>query len=163
MGFTRLVKKEFFHILPVFLFFLIMFSIINMTERFLFEKAGLTPFTFINVLVAAALVAKVLLVIDHLPGIDLFPGKPLILNIVWKTAIYSIITLFIRLAIQLTPYLFSGRDLTADYEKFTQHMNWRLFVGVQTYYFLLFFIFVTARELMQVIGHLKMRKIFFGK
>lgn len=160
---VRWLRKEFFHILPVFLFFLIMFNVINTTERFLFEKAGLTPFTFLNVLVAAALVAKIVLVIDHLPATNLPKHKPLIYNIIWKTIVYTLITLVVRLAIQLTPYLFSGRDLRVDYQLFSAAMNWRLFTAIQIWYLMLFFLFVTARELTEVIGYLKMRKIFFGR
>ena len=162
MKFIQLLKKELAHIFPAFLFFLVMFNIVNLTERFLFEKADITPYTFVNIFIGAALVAKIILVIDHLPGVNLSKKIPQIYNIAWKTTIYSILTFFVRVAIQLTPYLFLSKDLKADYERFYETLNWPLFMTIQAWYMILLFIFITARELTEIIGLKKMKKIFFG-
>lgn len=156
-------KKEFFHILPVFIFFLIAFNYINFTERFLLQRAGITPFTFIEILAAAAVIAKILLVIDNLPFAELFPKKPLIYNVVWKTFFYWVITICVRLSIHLLPYLFNHQSLATEFNNFYQQLNWHLFAAIQSWYLLLFFIFVTARELTFKIGSIRMRQLFFGK
>jgi hypothetical protein len=158
-----LFKREFWHIFPVFVFFLIAFNVINMTEIFLFERAGLSPFTFFNILVAAGLVAKIILVIDHLPFTNLFPNKPLIYNSIWKTLLYSSITLVVRLCIRLTPFLLENEPVSIEFEQFIDQVNWPLFISIQAWYVLLFFLFVTVRELTEVIGVEKMRRIFFGR
>ncbi|MES2273558.1 MAG: hypothetical protein V4487_05165 [Chlamydiota bacterium] len=155
-------KREFLHILPVFIFFLISFNIINMTEIFLFKKAGITPFTFLHILIAAGLIAKVILVIDHLPFTNLFRNKPLIYNSLWKTLIYWLITLAVRFCMLLFPFLFERETFSMEFHNFVSQINWRLFTSIQTWYLLLFFLFVTVRELTEVIGPAKMRKIFFG-
>ena len=158
------VKREFLHVVPIFLFFLVFFTLINWTEAFLFKRSGITPFGFLEVAIAAALIAKIVLVVDHLPLIQLFRTKPLAYNIVWKTAIYWVLLLIVRLAIRFVPYLFEvDGGFREDWEIFIEHVNWNLFTSIQVYYLMLLFIFVTFQELTYKIGPAKMRKLFFGK
>jgi hypothetical protein len=158
------IKREFFHILPIFLFFLVFFTLINWTEIFLFKQVGITPFGFLEIVIAAALIAKIVLVVDHLPLIHLFRTKPLAYNIIWKTAIYWVLLLVVRLAIRFIPYLFeTDTDFREDMNLFIDQLNWNLFISIQVYYLMLLFIFVTFQELTFKIGPAKMRRLFFGK
>ncbi len=158
------IKREFFHILPVFLFFLVFFTLINWTEIFLFKRSGITPFGFLEVAIAAALIAKIVLVVDHLPWIHLFRTKPLAYSIVWKTAIYWVLLLIVRLAIRFVPFLFeTDTGFREDLDLFIDQLNWNLFISIQVYYLMLLFIFVTFQELTFKIGSAKMRRLFFGK
>ena len=100
------IKKEFYHILPIFFFFLVFFTLINWIEAFLFERMGVTPFGFIEIAIAAALIAKIVLIVDHIPIIQLFRKRPLIYIIFWKTAVYWILLLLVRFCIKFTPFLF---------------------------------------------------------
>lgn len=163
MKIVQWIKREFFHVFPIFLFFLITFNLINITEEELFRKAGMSPFTFIDILVAAGLIAKILMVIDHLPWIDLFPHKPLLYNIAWKTSIYWVILFCVRFSIRLFPFLLQGESLKIEWENFITQMDWRLFASIQAWYLMLFFLFVTGRELAHAIGPAKMRRLFLGK
>ncbi len=162
MRLIRWLRREIAHILPVFLFFLVTFSLINLTERFLFERAGLIPFSFTEVAVAAGVIAKVFLVIDHLPFVDLCSRKPLIYKIVWKTILYWWIVILVRMSVRFIPYLFGGDGWDGDVRAFIDHLDWRLFISVQSYYLMLLVIFVTSRELTSAIGEKKMKHIFFG-
>ncbi|MBI3508327.1 MAG: hypothetical protein HY069_01640 [Chlamydiia bacterium] len=119
-------------------------------------------FTFWEIVVAAALIAKVLLVLDHLPWIDLFRKRPLIANVLWKTSLYWCVTFLIRLLIRFHPYLFSGERFLIRIVHFFNDMNWSYFVAVQSFYLMVYCIFVTARELIVQIGPKKLRKVFFG-
>ncbi|HEY5235071.1 MAG TPA: hypothetical protein VIJ14_02735 [Rhabdochlamydiaceae bacterium] len=158
------IKREFFHVLPVFLFFLVFFTLINWTEVFLFKRVGITPFGFLEVAIAAALIAKIVLVVDHLRLIRLFRTKPLAYNIVWKTAIYWVLLLIVRLAIRFAPYFFRADDgFREDLDLFISQLDWNLFISIQIYYLMLLFIFVTFQELTFKIGPHKMRRLFFGK
>jgi len=155
-------KREALRIFPAFLFFFVSFNVLNLAESYLLLGVGITPFSFLDVTLAAAVIAKVLLVVDHLPWVNLFPKKPLIYNTVWKTIIYWGITLVVRLCIRFSSYVGGSQTLSADYHQFMQGTNWHFFATIQTFYLLLFFIFVTSRELTYLIGPKKMRKIFFG-
>lgn len=154
------LKQEFYRVFPIFLFFLITFNLINITEIGLFKKAGLTPFTFLNIAVAAGIVAKTILVVDHMPWLNLFSKKALIYTIIWKTIIYWIVTLIIRLLIRFYPYLHIS-SFTVDYNAFIQNVDWRLFISIQIWYLMLFFLYVAARELTYALGPKKMYNLLF--
>jgi hypothetical protein len=160
----RWLKKEVLHILPIFLFFLFFFTLINWTEAFLFEREGITPFRFAEVAIAAALIAKIVLVVDHFRIVHLFRQRPLAYIIFWKTALYLVILLIVRFLIRLVPYLFESKSgFREDFILFVSHMNWNLFISIQVYYLMLLFIFVAFQELTYKIGPAKMRRLFFGR
>ena len=93
----QIIKKEIVHVLPVFFFFLIFFTLINWIETLLFDKVGMEGFKFYQVLLAAALIAKIVLVIDHMSWIDRYKNTPLAISITWKTLFYWLILFFVRL------------------------------------------------------------------
>lgn len=159
-----LIKREFLHILPIFLFFLVFFVLINWVETLLFKQVGISPFGFLEVAIAAALIAKIVLVADHLPIIDFFRRRPLVYSIVWKTGLYWFFLWLVRLTIRFVPFLFGAHmSFEGDFHQFINQMNWNLFVSIQVFYLMLLFIFVTFQELTFKIGPSKMRQIFFGK
>ena len=158
----RWAIREILHVLPAFIFFCIAFNIINLTESFLFKRAGIVPFTFVYVTLSAVVIAKVLLVIDHLPIVNLFPNRPLIFTTLWKTIFYWAINLFVRLSIRFSPYLLQDGKFFSKIENFYSQMDWNLFVGVQSFYLMLFALFVFARELNQALGPGTIRRIFLG-
>ncbi|MBF8263449.1 MAG: hypothetical protein HW387_1114 [Parachlamydiales bacterium] len=155
------LKREFLHVIPVFIFFFIAFNIINVTEGLILKKAGIGRFSILEITLAAALIAKILLVLDHLPIVAWVPERPLIYHVIWKTLLYWLITLLVRLTMRLIPYLFTNQRLPVEWEQFVTHVDWPLFYSIQAWYLLLFFFFVTARELINVIGAKKINRIFF--
>lgn len=158
------IKKELLHVIPIFLFFLFFFSLINWMEAYLFEGMGVTPFHFLEVAIAAALIAKIVLVVDHLSLIDLFRKRPLAYVIVWKTGIYWTLLLMVRLIIRFVPFLYGGGDhFIEDLTRFHSQVHWNIFLSIQGYYLMLLFIFVTFQELTFKIGPEKMVRLFFGK
>ncbi|MGD2169629.1 MAG: hypothetical protein PVI40_05270 [Chlamydiota bacterium] len=164
MRFILWVKKELLRFVPVFLFFLVFFLLINSAEVHLYKRAGITPFSFIEIAIAAALIAKIMLVIDHFFFIEFFQKHPLVYGIAWKTFIYLISLMLVRLTIRFIPFLLKGNDpLDIEYEKYLQTINWNFFIAIQIYYLMLLFIFVTFRELTVKIGVKKMKKLFFQK
>ncbi len=146
------IKKEFRHILPVFLFFFIAFNLINWIESFLLKRSGIEPFSLISIAIGAALVAKIFLVADHVLLNAPVKKKPLIYLVVWKTILYWAITGVVRLLIRLTPFLFLDEGMSGDLLSFFQEIDWHLFAAVQSRYLMLLFLYVTARELARVIA-----------
>lgn len=159
----RALKNEIGHVIPVFLFFFIAFVIINETESFLLKKAGLHPYSLLDLSIAAALIAKIFLVIDHLPTSRFFLKKPLIYLVAFKTLLYWFVAFIVRMGIRFFPYLYGNDGFSRESERFLNEVNWPLLVSVQCWYLMLFFLFVTSRELARVIGREKIRKIFFGR
>lgn len=157
------IKKEFFRLFPVFLFFFLFFFLINWVEIYLFEEAGMKPFRFVDVVVAAALIAKIFLVGDHLPLIDFLKKWPLIYRISWKTLFYWVLLIIVRLLIRYAPFFFTaGEGEDFGFKTFIEEVNWRLFISFQVFYLMILFMFVTFRELTYKIGHKKMKILFFG-
>jgi len=114
------------------------------------------------VVVAAALVAKVFLIIDHLPFSLLVFKKPLIYLVIWKTILSWITTFLIRMSVRFFPYLFLKGGMIQNLEIFLAKIDWRFLFSVQIWYLMLLFLYVVARELGRVIGLAKVRRIFFG-
>jgi hypothetical protein len=158
------IKREILHVLPIFLFFLFFFTLINWMETYLFEGSGIRAFRFLEVVLAAALIAKIVLVLDHLPFIDRFRKHPLAYGIIWKTFMYWVVLLLVRLLIRFAPFFWSStHHLEWDIIEFFQRVRWNVFFSIQGYYLMLLFIFVTFQELAYKIGIKKMRALFFGK
>jgi hypothetical protein len=159
----KIIRQEIAHILPVFFFFLIFFTLINWIETYLFESVGMKGISFLQVALAAALIAKIVLIIDHVPGIDRFKKYPLSVSILWKTFLYWIILFLVRLLIKFVPiYWYNTQEFEADFNRFILSINWNLFLSVQVYYMMLLFIFVTFKELVNKIGKKKALELFFG-
>lgn len=160
--YTQWIIQEFFHVLPGLIFFFIAFNLINYTESLMFRAEDVKAFSFFAVLLGAGVVAKILLVFDHLPVITLFRKKPLIYNILWQTMIYSLVALLIRYLTNLYPFT-QFQERTVYYESFRAAVDWTRFWAIQIWYIVLFFVFTLTRELIRVIGKEKIARILFGK
>jgi len=158
------MRRAIIHVLPIFFFFLFFFTLINWIESALFEKNGIQRFSFIQVAFAAALIAKIVLVVDHLPMVHRFRKKPLVYSVLWKTFFYWIILFCVRLLIRFIPFFWDDtKHLGDDISYFLDHVEWNVFFSIQGYYLMLLFIFVVFQELISKIGVKKARELFFGK
>lgn len=157
------LKNEFANLVPIFLYFFIFFLLISWIETYLFEEMGLSPFRFAQVFIAAALIAKIFIVIDHVPFVHMFNNMPLVYSVLWKTGLYWVLLFIVRLAIRGVPYFFHKEgNLEIGIHQFFQGLNWHLFVSIQVYYLMLIFNFVSIRELARKIGADKIKELFFG-
>lgn len=163
MRILQRLKKEFVHGIVIFLFFFITLNIITLTEGLLLKSAGI-HFSFLEIFIAATLITKLILILDHLPIVQFLPARPIIFRILWKTVVYWIVTFTIRQLTQFFSYFKdSGWDWNFGWEGYLNHLNFNLIVAVHTWYLMLLILFITANELTFIIGSERMRKIFFGK
>lgn len=160
--FKKRAIEEFLTVLPGLVFFFLAFNLINYTEALMFRHEDIRAFGFLEVLIAAGIVAKILLVIDHLPIIAMFRKKPLIYDVFWKTGIYSLVTFAVRYLSILYPFV-DFEEKTIDFERFWLAVEWTRFWAIQIWYVVLFLVFALGRELVRVIGKDKIRRILFGK
>jgi len=159
----RWIKGQFFHILPAILFFFIAFNLINMTEALMLQQESLSYGNMPTILLGAAIVAKVIVVIDNFPLIGRLPRRSLIANILWKSFLYGTTALIIRLATRAFPYLINSTDLRADYILFMTGVDWTRFWAIQIWFYALFFIFDFFRELAHAIGMKKVKNILLSR
>ncbi|MGH7306121.1 MAG: hypothetical protein ACRELZ_22790 [Candidatus Rokuibacteriota bacterium] len=155
------VKHEFHEVLPPMIFFLVAFHIVLLERALMAREYGLHPLSMATATVTALIVAKVVLIADLLPIINRFPEKPLVYNVVWKTAIYVGASLLAHYLEHLIP-LWWRTGFRAANEHLWGALVWPHFWAVQLLLVVLFFIYCAMRELARVIGRERVRAIFLG-
>jgi hypothetical protein len=153
------LKNEFKEFIFIFFFFLGFFLLINISESLLLKNIGISPIRTIQVVLAAFLIAKVVLLGSHLKILKVFDKKPLMVIILWKTFFYWISLFLIRLLIAIAPYLWKKEGVDLFFER----LDFGFFFSIQSYYLMVLFIFETFHELTKKIGKQKMKELFFGK
>lgn len=161
-GVVARLKRELIEVIPPAVFFFVAFQVIAYTRALMLKEHGIEVSTFMAATIGALIVAKVVLIVDLLPFVNRFPEKPLIYNIVWKTAIYLIASLLVRYVEHLIPFLREYRDLAIANRRLFEEVVWPRFWAIQIWLFVLFFVYCSLRELVRVLGRERVRRIFFG-
>lgn len=156
------LKHELIEAIPPAIFFFIAFQIIAFTSALMVRQYGVRLYTFATATIAALIVAKVILIADLLPIVNRFRNKPLIYNVVWKTAIYLVAALLVRYVEHLIHFLREHGDLTLANRHLLEEVVWPHFWAVQIWLLVTFFVYCALRELVRVLGRERMGRIFFG-
>jgi len=156
------LKAEFLSVLPAVVFFFLAFNLINITHALFFHKQQIAIYSELRVLIGVAILGKVLPVLDLLPLLNVFRGKPLIYPTLWKTSIYSLGVLLFRCCDFLAPFIFKYKDLGVAIRQWILLEDWYRFWGVELWVFALLFVFVAAKEATEELGGARMRRLFFG-
>jgi hypothetical protein len=155
------LREEIRKILVIALFFSLAFCIIIFADSLTGTSAGVVPYS--KAIIGGLIVAKVLLIVDLWPGVDRFKGKPLVYNIVWKSAIYIAASLVFRFIDPVITFLFKGRGLAAGLHEAVESFTRPRFWAVEIWVAVILLIYVTTRELIRVMGKDEMRVIFLGR
>jgi hypothetical protein len=156
------VNHELVEAIPPAVFFFVAFQLIAFTRALMLQEYGIRTSTFVAVTIGALLVAKVVLIVDLVPFVNRFPEKPLIYNVLWKTAIYQVAAFLVRYLEQLIPFVREHGDLALANRHLLDKVVWPQFWFVQIWLLVLFFLCCTMRELIRVLGPERVRAIFFG-
>jgi len=156
------LKHEFFEVLPPTIFFFIAFHIVIIGRNLMARVYGLPLASMFEATIAALLVAKVVLITDTLPFVNRFPDKPLIYNVVWKTAIYVAASLVVHYLEHLVPIWWRTGDLGAANRQLVTEIVWPHFWAIQLWLVVLIFVYCALRELVRVIGRHRVAQVFFG-
>lgn len=157
------LKKELIEVLPAVVYFLVAFSLINLTENLMLRDSGIRSASFSRILVGALIVGKVILVADLFLFVDLFRGRPLIYNTLWKTGLYAITALLFRLSVLALDSLFEYKSVLVAQEHLLAAITEPRFWAVQLWIVILLLIFVATKELIGAIGVARIRQLFFGR
>jgi hypothetical protein len=156
-------KKTLLHVLPVFVFFFVVFSLVDFTKILVvYTKTGVLNYTFLVIFLGALLMAKVVVISDELPFIDLFAKKPLIYSTIWKAAIYFMASIVVRILERFVPNLVQGNGYDAASQAAVDEMGRLTFWIAQVWLAILLLFFVASQELISAVGKDKVRKLFFG-
>lgn len=89
--------------------------------------------------------------------------KPIIYKALGKAAIYSLACFLLRSAEHRVRYYIKYKSWSSAWEHSKTQEIWQLFLTIQIWYFLLFFLFVAAQELIRRIGTKEFMKMYFGR
>ena len=117
--------------------------------------------TAVGATVGALVVGKVVLIADKLPLIKRFPERPLMYNILWKTAIYVVCALLVRAIEHMVPFLFQYRSLGEAIRHLMGEVVWPQFWAVQIWLLVLFLAYCSLRELIRAVGRQEVIDMFF--
>jgi hypothetical protein len=162
-GADSTVKQEAGKFLANAVFFSTGFCLILLAERLVARAAGIEVASVFQALYGGLIVAAMLRVVDLLPFVHAFPGKPLIYNIVWKSSLYIAASLVYRYVKPLVKYLFQGMSFPAAasgaMHEFILTRRW----AIEIWLAMLLVVYVTMRELGRAIGRDRMKEMFFGR
>src|SRR3954453_13160814 len=149
------------HALPPTIFFFVGFNLILWTKRLILQEHGIEFSGFFTALVAALLIGKAVLVTDNLPFMRRFDGSPLIQPILFKSAIYWLCVLMVRLAERLVHFLDAGGVIADFPTHLVEHFSWPRFLSIQIWLMVLFLVYVTTHEFNMLIGDGELYPLFF--
>ena len=155
------VKHEMRELIPVTIFFFVSFQLLALTQSLMLRQYGIQVTIFVEALIGALIVAKVVVITDHFTFVNRFPEKPLIYNVAWKTLIYFSASLVVRYSEHLYHAWSEAGSFTAANHLLAEKIVWPHFWAVQLWLMILLLIYCAFRELVRVLGRDRVTRIFF--
>ena len=156
------LKHEVLEFIPPAIFFLVAFQLLALTQSMMLKQYGIRTPVFLAAIVGAFVVAKVVLLLDHVPIINRFPDKPLIYNVVWKTLLYAIAAMSFRYVEHLVHFWRKTGNLAEANRQLLDEVVWPHFWAVQMWLVVLLLTFCALRELSRALGRDRVREMFFS-
>lgn len=161
-GFISKLKQEIINAIPAIIYFCIAFNLINFTEGLYYTAGYLNSYSYLAVTMGALVAGKVLIIVNTFPFINAFPNKPLIYNIAWKSLIYSVAVLLVRVLEDYIHIAWQYDNVRSAYQLVKTKLTLAPFWGTQMWLTLIFFVFVVFSEFTRVIGKDKIKLILLG-
>lgn len=147
------IKNELLKLAPVWFFFFFIIMLLKVTEWAILRELGIKEGVIRNVLILTLIIAKVFILLDNLKFINRFTTKPLIYNILWKTIIYTLMIVLVR----LIEKLFSN-----SIQEVIESIGYPRFWIIQTWTIISVFVFLSTREFIRKIGKENFKKMLFS-
>ncbi|HQY88135.1 MAG TPA: hypothetical protein PK402_05720 [Tepidisphaeraceae bacterium] len=155
------IKEEIEAIIPPTLFFFVALHLVAFIRALMTEGTGIQLSTSLSVTVAALVLGKAVLIADMLPFINRYPTKPLAYNVIWKTVIYTLVSLFVHYLEHLIHFWRQTGSLLAGNQKLFAEIVWPHFFAIQILLVVLIFCYCMIHELIRVVGRRRALDIFF--
>jgi hypothetical protein len=155
------VIKELREVLPPTLFFAVGFNLIEFTTQLVLDDYLVRFANFMVATATALVVGKAVLVANLLPFLRRFDTAPLIRPILFKTMVYTLVVLVVRLLERIVEYAIGGGTIDTLEEYISTHFTWHRFAAVQLWIFVLFLIYTSFWQIADRLGHGELTKMFF--
>jgi len=148
---TAAVGREIRELVPAMLFFLVAFHMLSITKAVLLTDYAITPESTTLATVAAIIVAKTILILDHTALARLFSSR-MIYNLVWKTVLFGTVAILIRQVEELVPVLLRHGDVVATIREEVAGTSSSHFLIIHMWLYTLLLIYALASEAVGRIG-----------
>jgi hypothetical protein len=155
------IRHELREMLPPTIFFALGFNLIVLTGHLMTGSYGRQLFTFTIATTTALVVGKSVLLANAMPLMRRFDDAPLIAPILFKSFVYWLVVLVMRLAEALVEGWIADGSAVAAFDEARAEFSWHRFAAVQIWILVLFLVYVTADELNTLFGSGELRRIFF--
>jgi hypothetical protein len=156
-----IVAREIREAVPALLFFLVVFHMILITKNAILEGYHITPTGATIATVGALIVAKVILVAEKLPIARLFSGR-MLYNILWKTLLFSAVSLLFRFVEELIPLIAKHNGPVTAATHLLEEVSWPRFWVLQMWLCASLLLYCFASELVHIIGAAKVKGMLLG-
>ena len=161
--FLEWFKKELRQYIGSAIFFAGAFCLIVLANKLMVAGSKVQVASFARAIIGGLIVAKLLFFVDLIPGVDAFRGKPLIYNMLWKTPIYTAMSLVYRYLEPVIGSVVAGVSVAEAHAQAAEEFTHPTFWAIEVWLVALFAVFVMMRELTLALGKDKVRLLFFGR
>lgn len=158
--FGQKVKNEIREMIPVMVFFFIALELLALTQSLMLRAYNISGASFAAAAIGALIVAKVVLIADHLPVVNRFPDKPLIYNVIWKTLIYLVASILVRYVEHIIHFWRESDSFAEANRKLYAEVVWPHILAVQLWLVVLLLVYCSMRELVRALGREQIVKMF---
>jgi hypothetical protein len=155
--------KEFKEVLPPTIFFALGFNFILLTMNLILLDYGAH---FSSVLLATAyalVVGKAVLLANKLPFLRRLDTAPIIQPVLFKSIIYFVMVLLVRVLEKLIEYLLHDGTLRGIPHYIISNFTWSRFFAIQLWILVLFLIYTFITELNVLFGNGELARIMFTR
>lgn len=156
------LREELFNILPPTIFFFVALHVIGLVRALMTKGTGMEPVSSVQIALASLILGKAVLIADMLPWINLYPHKPLVYNVAWKTAVYLGIASALHYLERLYDLSKEAGSIGGGNKALVDQFVWQHFLAIQIMLLVLIVMYCTGRELIRVIGKDRVVRMFFG-
>ena len=152
------VGHEFLEMLPAVIFFAVGFNVIVLTTNLFLSSYSSSIGNFLVAITMSLVVGKAVLVANATPFLRRYDTRPLAWSILYKAVVYCVFVLLARLIEAVVEDLIRGRPFAETIAKF----SWDRFFAIQIWLFVLFLIFVSFSEMIELFGEGELTRILFS-
>ena len=158
--FLDIVKHEAREAVFPAVFFLILFSVTTVTKGVIVPSYSFTKASFVVIVVGALTVTKAVLIVNALSLANRFRSRPLIVGVLWKTALFALMVLVFRWVEELIPLDSKHGGLEGAMEALIEETKWARFWAVQMWMWITLLAFTTFCEIDEFLGVGALQRMF---